>query len=65
LQAVAAAGAVGSHLAKHKNKTPDTDTFFVQKHKSVLDKLASVEVNNLTPLDAMNLLNQIKNEIGK
>ena len=55
--------AAGDHLAKHKTKEPDTDTLFVQKHKSVLDKLASTEVNNLTPIEAINLLSQIKKEI--
>ncbi len=35
----------------------------VQKHKSVLDKLASVDVNNLTPIEAINLLNQIREQI--
>jgi DNA mismatch repair protein MutS len=57
--------ATGSHLAKHKTKKPPQDILFVQKHKSVLDKLASTNVNNLTPIDAINLLNQIKSEIDK
>jgi DNA mismatch repair protein MutS len=52
-------------LAKHKTKQPDKDTLFVQKHKSVLEKLASTDVNNLTPIEAINLLNQIKNEINE
>jgi DNA mismatch repair protein MutS len=52
-------------LAKHKTKKPPQDILFVQKHKSVLDKLSSTDVNNLTPIDAINLLNQIKNEIDK
>jgi DNA mismatch repair protein MutS len=55
--------AAGSHLAKHKTKAPDADMLFVQKHKPVLDKLASVDVNNLTPIEAINLLNQIKNDL--
>ena len=55
--------AAGSHLAKHKTKAPDADTLFVQKHKPVLDKLASVDVNRLTPIEAINLLNQIKEQI--
>ncbi|MFA5251372.1 MAG: DNA mismatch repair protein MutS [Phycisphaerae bacterium] len=57
--------AAGSHLAKNKTKKPQQDILFVQKHKSVLDKLSSTDVNNLTPIDAINLLNQIKNEIDK
>ena len=55
--------ASGSHLAKNKTKKPDADTLFVQKHKSVLDKLASVDVNNLTPIEAINLLNKIKDDM--
>ena len=55
--------ATGEHLSRHKTKEPDRDTLFVQRHKSVLDKLASTDVNNLTPIEAINLLNQIKNEI--
>ena len=56
--------ATGRHLSKHKTKEPDKDSLFVQKHKSVLEKLASTDVNNLTPIDAINLLNQIRDEIG-
>jgi DNA mismatch repair protein MutS len=57
--------ASGEHLSKHKTKEPDKDSLFVQKHKSVLDKLASTDVNNLTPMEAINLLNQIKDEIDR
>jgi DNA mismatch repair protein MutS len=56
--------AAGEHLSRHKTKEPDGDSLFVQKHKSVLDKLASTDINNLTPIEAINLLNQIKNEIN-
>ena len=56
--------AASEHLSKHKTK-PDKDLLFVQKHKSVLDKLASMDVNNLTPIEAINLLNKIKNEIDE
>jgi len=31
----------------------------------MLEKLATTDVNNLTPIEAINLLNQIKNEINK
>jgi DNA mismatch repair protein MutS len=55
--------ATGSHLSKHKTKQPDKDSLFVQKHKSVLEKLASTDIDNLTPIEAINLLGQIKNEI--
>ena len=55
--------ATGEHLSKHKTKELENETLFVQKHKNVLDKLASTDVNNLTPIEAINLLNQIKSEI--
>ena len=64
LESAFAKEATGDRLARNKTKESDRDTLFVQKHKSVLDKLASIDVNNLTPLEAMNLLNQIKNEIA-
>jgi len=55
--------AAGEYFSRHKTKEPDADTLFIQKHKSVLEKLASTDVNNLTPLEAINLLHEIKNEI--
>ncbi len=57
--------ATGEHLARHKTKEPDKDSLFVAKHKSVLEKLASTDVNNLTPIEAINLLNKIKKEIDR
>jgi DNA mismatch repair protein MutS len=57
--------ATGEHLSKHKTKEPDKDSLFVQKHKSVLDKLGSTDVNYLTPIEAINLLNKIKEEINE
>ena len=55
--------ASNEHLAKLKTVDSE-DSLFVQKNKSVLDKLKDLDVNNLTPLEAMNLLNQIKSEIN-
>jgi DNA mismatch repair protein MutS len=63
LEATFAKEATGSHLSKHKTKQPDKDLLFIQKHKSVLDKLSSTDINNLTPLEAINLLGQIKSKI--
>jgi DNA mismatch repair protein MutS len=57
--------ATGEHLSKHKTKQPDKDSLFVQKHRSVLEKLSSIDINNLTPIEAINLLNEIKNEINE
>ena len=63
LESTFAKEATGRGLAKHKTKQPPQDILFVQKHKSVLDKLSSTDVNNLTPIEAINLLNKIKNEM--
>ncbi|MFA5424243.1 MAG: DNA mismatch repair protein MutS [Phycisphaerae bacterium] len=56
--------AAGEHFSRNKTKEADEDSLFVAKHKSVLEKLSAIDVNNLTPLEAINLLNQIKNEIA-
>ncbi|MCK4959383.1 MAG: DNA mismatch repair protein MutS, partial [Planctomycetes bacterium] len=52
----------GPELARQRT-ADETDMLFVQKNKSVLDKLASMDVNKLTPIDAINLLNEIKKEL--
>jgi len=64
LESTFAKEATGS-LSKHKTKESDKDSLFVQKHKSILEKLSSTDIDNLTPLEAINLLNQIKNEIDE
>jgi DNA mismatch repair protein MutS len=55
--------ASGEQLGRYKKSDADEASLFVQKNKSILDKLASIDVNNLTPLEAINLLNQIKHEM--
>jgi DNA mismatch repair protein MutS len=57
--------ATGEHLSRHKTKEPDKELLFVEKHKGVLEKLSSVDINNLTPIEAINLLNQIKEELNE
>jgi DNA mismatch repair protein MutS len=63
LEATFAKEATGDRLARHKTRQPDKDSLFVQKHKSVLEKLASTDVNRLTPIEAINLLSQVKDEM--
>jgi len=63
LEATFAKEATSDRLSRHKTKQPDKDSLFVQKHKSVLEKLASTDINNLTPIEAINLLSQIKDEM--
>ena len=55
--------ASGPELTRHKTTEPEAEMLFVQKHKSVLDKLSELDVNNLTPIEAINLLNKIKREM--
>ncbi|MFQ6035541.1 MAG: DNA mismatch repair protein MutS [Sedimentisphaerales bacterium] len=64
LEATFAKEATSDRLARHKTKQPDKDSLFVQKHKSVLEKLASTDINNLTPIEAINLLEEIRKEIN-
>jgi len=54
--------AAGEHLSK--NKTADEQQLlFIQKHKSVLDKLNGLDINTLTPIEAINLLAEIQQEM--
>jgi DNA mismatch repair protein MutS len=54
----------GEKLGKFKSPNASQDNLFIQKNKSVLEKLASIDVNNLTPLEAINLLGEIKKELA-
>ena len=63
LESTFAKEASSEKLSKNKTCCDDANSLFVQKHKSVLKKLSSLDVNNLTPLEAINLLGEIKNEI--
>jgi DNA mismatch repair protein MutS len=49
-------------LSEKQNKNPDT--LFVNQHKNVLEKLKTLDVNNLTPIEAINMLNKIKNQVN-
>ena len=51
-------------LTRYRTTTQEDD-LFIAKHKSVLDKLASMDVDNLTPIEAINLLNKIKEEMNE
>lgn len=54
--------ASGERLSR--NKTADEENLlFVERHKSVLDKLRNLDVNQLTPLEAINLLGEIRREM--
>jgi DNA mismatch repair protein MutS len=54
----------GPELTRHRT-ADDADLLFVERNKTVLDKLSAMDVNNLTPIEAINLLNEVKDEIDK
>ena len=54
----------GDKLTKQRTKQPDSQ-LFDQKEKDVLEKLKGLDVNNLTPIQAINLLNEIKDFLKK
>ena len=60
-----AAEAAGEELTKVRTKQAIDEPLFDRKQKSVLDKLKNLDVNNLTPMEAINLLSEIKNEINE
>ncbi|MHC5119447.1 MAG: DNA mismatch repair protein MutS, partial [Planctomycetota bacterium] len=62
LESTFAKEAAGEHLSKNKT-TDEQQLLFVQKHKSVLDKLNGLDVNALTPIEAINLLAEIQQEM--
>ena len=54
--------AAGEYLSKNKT-ADDEQLLFVQKHQSVLEKLKGLQVNTLTPIEAINLLAEIQEEL--
>ena len=54
----------GPELTRHRT-ADDADLLFVERNKTVLDKLSTIDVNNLTPIEAINLLNEVKDEIDE
>ncbi|MEN6309575.1 MAG: DNA mismatch repair protein MutS [Anaerohalosphaeraceae bacterium] len=52
----------GTQLAKHKTAA-DEDLLFIRKHKTVLDKLKEIDVNRLTPIEAINLMGEIQEQM--
>ena len=55
----------GEKFTKQRTKEPETAMLFDQKEKDVLEKLKSLDVNNLTPIQAINLLTEIKDFLKK
>ncbi len=55
----------GEKLTKQRTKEPPAIPLFDQKEKDVLEKLKGLDVNNLTPIQAINLLNEIKDFLKK
>jgi len=55
----------GEKLTKQRTKETDIASLFDQKQKDVLERLKSLDVNNLTPIQAINLLTEIKEFLAK
>jgi DNA mismatch repair protein MutS len=55
----------GEKLTKQRTKEPQPDMLFDQKEKDVLEKIKSLDVNNLTPIQAINLLTEIREFLKK
>jgi DNA mismatch repair protein MutS len=62
LESTFAKEAAGDQLARHKTVSED-ELLFVERHKSVLEKLSGLNINTLTPIEAINLLAEIQKEI--
>ena len=56
--------AENEHFSKNRTTTDDNQ-LFVRKHKNVLDKLLEMDVDNITPLAAINLLGEIKKQMSE
>ncbi len=55
----------GEKMTKQRTKEPQTGMLFDQKEKDVLEKIKSLDVNNLTPIQAINLLTEIREFLKK
>jgi len=62
LESTFAKEAAGEKLTS-KRTTEPTEELFSKYQKNVLEKLKNLDVDNLTPIEAINLLNEIKKEI--
>jgi len=63
LESTFAREAAGSELSRLKTNPQDPAGLFSQAERSALDRLTSADVNRLTPIEAIQLLEQIQREI--
>ncbi len=54
---------IGGKLEKHRNEDGQMLLFDLSPPDPILDKLRTVDLNNLTPMQAINLLHEIKKEL--
>ncbi|HAL46075.1 MAG TPA: DNA mismatch repair protein MutS, partial [Phycisphaerales bacterium] len=52
-------------FTKQRTKEPEVGMLFDQKEKDVLERIKNLDVNNLTPIQAINLLTEIKEFLKK
>ncbi|ARN56650.1 DNA mismatch repair protein MutS [Sedimentisphaera salicampi] len=55
--------AEGAQLSRNRT-TDQEENLFSSRHRDVLNKLAETDVNNLTPIEAITLLSEVKKEIS-
>ncbi len=63
LEATFAQEAAGTELARMKTGGDNPPELFSHKERSVLDRLAGIDVNRLTPIEAIQLLEEIQREL--
>jgi DNA mismatch repair protein MutS len=63
LESTFAREAAGSELSRLKTNPQDSAGLFSQAERSALDRLTSADVNRLTPIEAIQFLEQIQREI--
>lgn len=56
---------LGSSLSQMRTSKPQAQSLFTRRHERVLDKLRSIDIDRLTPIDAINILHQIRQEISE
>ncbi|NLH17585.1 MAG: DNA mismatch repair protein MutS [Phycisphaerae bacterium] len=65
LESTFAREAAGSELSRLKTNPQDSTGLFSQAERSALDRLTNADVNRLTPIEAIQLLEQIQREITR
>jgi len=57
--------AQGEKLTRQRTRSETVDPLFNQAHKSVIERLRGIDVNSLTPIEAINLLAEVKEQMNE